>query len=102
MNNLQNYITLRADYLNSGGKEEVLLFSPQNNRGFAVTGAARYVLKYLDGKSTLEEVYSRFSQDYELPQGQFRQEIIEFIDELEREELVIVSSSPSEDDKTAE
>jgi hypothetical protein len=101
MDNLQSYISLQAEYLsaNSASAEEVLLFNPQTNRGFAVFGVAKLLLKYLDGKATLEEIIARFAQDYEVSPEQYLSEIIHFIEELEREELILISPTPAADAK---
>ncbi len=100
MSYLNQYVFLSAEFLNSANLnvEEVLLFNPTTNRGFAVYGFAKLVLKFLDGKSTLEEVITQLEVQYELAPGQYRKEVIDFIDELDKDELIVTSPTAFSDD----
>jgi hypothetical protein len=96
MNYFDCYILLKAEILKSGkGSNPTFhIFNQETNRGFAVDGLASVLVQKFDGKRRLAELVTEMEKDEELTPGEWKEEIVQFIDELQAHNLVELSEKP--------
>ncbi len=96
MNYFESYILLKAEILKSGkGSNPTFhIFNQETNRGFAVDGLASLLIQKFDGKRRLSDLVAEMEREEQLTPGEWAEEIVKLIDELQVHSLVEVSQTP--------
>jgi hypothetical protein len=98
MNYFESYILLKAEILKSGkGSNPTFhIFNQETNRGFAVDGLASVLVQKFDGKRQLSELVAEMEREERLAPGEWAEEIVKLIEELQIHGLVEVSKTSLE------
>ncbi len=70
---------------------ELVLMSIEKGNYYGVATTARSIWACLEQAKTLEALLDQLAGQYECPAGQMRADVLEFLEQLQREGLIVVA-----------
>lgn len=71
--------------------EQILVLSPKDSQMYSFLGVGSRVWELLDQTSTLRDIVDALTDEYKVEEDQCHSDIIEFIKDLEKKDLVNIS-----------
>lgn len=71
------------------------LFNPSTNKGYSINGLAALFCREFDGKKNLSEIITNFESQHDLIPGKFKADIELLIQDLEKNQLIVLLQSPN-------